>query len=100
MYKRQVLEDTGFEIEGHWGTFASMKDYKDELTPAQREVWDQLRDYYDTNYLATVMAPLVPQHSRNVLWQLKPGNVNRQFPALRDVEGRWGSSEEWEKLCP
>jgi|GEM_PF-1575056 len=97
-----ALEDTGFRIEGHWGTFASMKDYKDELTPAQREVWDQLRDYYDTNYLSTVLAPLVPQHSRNVLWQLKKGpqSEKRLFPNLRDVEGRWGSSEEWEKLCP
>tara|TARA_B100000287_G_scaffold365834_1_gene360758 strand:+ start:24669 stop:25532 length:864 start_codon:yes stop_codon:yes gene_type:complete len=95
-----VLEDTGFEIEGHWGTFASMKDYKDMLTPAQREVWDQLRDYYDTNYLATVMAPLVPQYSRNVLWQCKVGNMTRKFPNLRDVEGRWGSSEVWQELQP
>ena len=96
-----ALEDTGFRVEGHWGTFASMKDYKDELTPAQREVWDQLRDYYDTNYLSTVMAPLVPQHSRNVLWQLtKDQSLPRLFPSLKDVEGIWGSSEEWEKLCP
>lgn len=96
-----VLEDTGFEIEGHWGTFASMKDYKDELTAAQREVWDDLREYYDTNYLATVMAPLVPQHSRNVLWQCRPRQTNawtRKFPNLKDVEGRWGSSEVWQEL--
>ena len=78
-----------------------MKDYKDELTPAQKEVWDELRQYYDTNYLSTILAPLVPAHSRNVLWQLtKDQSVPRLFPNLRDVEGIWGSSEEWEKLCP
>lgn len=97
-----VLEDTGFRLDGHWGTFASQKDYKDELTHAQREVWGSLRQYYDTNYLSTVMAPLVPQHSRNVLWQLRyaPHETERMFPCLRDVEGRWGSSTEWETLCP
>ena len=97
-----ALEDTGWRVEGHWGTFASMKDYKDELTAAQREVWDDLRNYYDTNYLATVMAPLVPAHSRNVLWQLKfdPSSQDRLFPGLRDVEGIWGSSDKWEELCP
>ena len=66
-------------------------------------MWEQLREYYDTNYLATILAPLVPKHSRNVLWQLKPrdlGSAQRMFPNLRDVEGKWGSSEEWEKLCP
>lgn len=98
-----TLEDAGFRIEGHWGTFASMKDYKDDLTQAEREVWDKLRDYYDTNYLATILAPLYPHRSRNVLWQLKfePSNTsNRLFPALRDVQGPWTSSDLWEELQP
>lgn len=97
-----ALEDAGFRIEGHWGTFASMKDYKDELTGAQREVWDQLREYYDTNYLATIMAPLFPQLSRNCLWQLqyKPSDPRKIFPDLRDVPTPWTSSEHWEDLKP
>jgi len=97
-----ALEDSGFSIKGHWGTFASMKDYKDHLSESQREVWEDLRGYYDTNYLATIMAPLVPQHSRNCLWQLEapPTPEPRYFPGLRDIPERWGSSEIWEKLQP
>jgi SAM-dependent methyltransferase len=94
-----LLEDIGWRVEGHWGTFASMRDYKDQLPPAHKEVFDAMRDYYDSNYLATIFAPLYPQYSRNCLWQLKwnPGG-SRQFPDLRDVEGRWGSSEKWREL--
>ena len=96
-----ALEDSGFRIEGHWGTFASMKDYKHELTPAQREVWEQLREYYDTNYLSTILAPLIPEFSRNCIWQLhKDDTKPRLFQALADIPGRWGSSEHWKRLLP
>ena len=94
-----LLEDIGWQIKGHWGTFASMRDYKDELPQEEKKVFDKMRDYYDSNYLATIFAPLYPQYSRNCLWELtwKPG-ASRQFPDLRDVEGRWGSSEKWREL--
>ena len=94
-----LLEDIGWRVEGHWGTFASMRDYKDELPAAHKEVFDAMREYYDSNYLATIFAPLYPQYSRNCLWQLKwnPGGA-RRFPDLRDVDGRWGSSEKWKEL--
>lgn len=99
-----MIEDVGFGIQGHWGTFASIKDYKDELTQAQKEVFNDLRTYYDTNYLATIMAPLVPHKSRNVIWQLeKPAHnetYGRHFKNLRDVEGQWSSSDDWRQLQP
>ena len=99
-----MIEDVGLGIEGKWGTFASIKDYKDELTMAQKEVFDDLRTYYDTNYLATIMAPLVPHRSRNVIWQLiKPAHnetYSRHFKNLRDVEGQWSSSDDWRQLQP
>ena len=64
-----------FEIINHWGTFASQKEYEPYLTESQREVYDKLSEYYDINLLSNLMAPLVPEHSRNVLWECKLGKV-------------------------
>jgi hypothetical protein len=98
-----MIEDVGFAIEGVWGTFASIKDYKDELGE-HKNTFDQLRLYYDTNYLATIFAPLFPHRSRNCIWQLRknPNNEtwNRRFQSLRDVDTRWSSSEDWRQLQP
>lgn len=103
-----LLEDLGFCIEGHWGTFASQRDYKhwigkeypkdQVLIPNQ--LWENLSQYYDSNYLATIFAPLFPQHSRNVLWRVKhhTGQLFRQFPKLAEVPGPWTSSPKWEEL--
>lgn len=102
-----LLEDIGFVIEGHWGTFASQKDYKvhiqqeggpDTYIPA--DLWNKLSQYYDSNYLATIFAPLFPQLSRNVLWRVKhhTGQIFRQFPKLKEVPGPWTSSPKWEEL--
>lgn len=61
-----------FDIEAKYGTFASMKDYKEDLNDWQKEMFNALRDYYDTNLIANIMAPLVPaEHARNCLWVLK-----------------------------
>jgi len=61
-----------FVIEKKYGTFASMKDYKQDLTGWRKEMFEALKDYYDTNLIANIMAPLVPaEHARNCLWVLK-----------------------------
>jgi len=95
-----ALEDTGFSIEGHWGTFASQKDYKNLMTPELQNIWSAFRDYYDSNMLSVIFAPLFPAQSRNCMWELKynPGNKNRIFPPLSEVPGPWGSSEIWDTL--
>jgi hypothetical protein len=64
------LQDAGFKIKGHWGTFASLKDYAHLLPPTMQESFNELRAYYDVNMLACVFAPLFPAQSRNCLWQL------------------------------
>lgn len=72
---QEAILAAGFEIVRKYGTFASQKDYVGTLTPAQLEVYDQLKDYYDTEVLATVMAPLVePELARNCLWVLRNAN--------------------------
>lgn len=62
-----------FDIEAKYGTFASIKDYKEEIAEDWRQVmFDELRKYYDSNMLSVIMAPLIkPEHARNCLWVLK-----------------------------
>lgn len=106
-----LIEDLGWVIEGHWGTFASIKDYEPHITKRYGEdvhnAFRLLREYYDTNILANVFAPLFPDKSRNCLWQLRhPDNSRwfgkappaRQFPPLETVDGPWTSSEKWQDL--
>lgn len=61
-----------FTIEHKYGTFASIKDYKEDLTGWKKEAFNELKKYYDTNLLSNMMAPMIPaEHARNCLWVLK-----------------------------
>lgn len=61
-----------FTIEHKYGTFASIKDYKEDLVGWKKEAFEELRKYYDTNLLSNMMAPMIPaEHARNCLWVLK-----------------------------
>lgn len=97
-----LLEDLGFEILGHWGTFASIKDYKGQLEEdGFGDLFKELREYYDTNVLATFFAPLYPHLARNCLWELscEPGeNYERSFLSLADVDEPWTSNKNWRDL--
>ena len=80
-----LIEDLGYKVEGVYGTFASIADYQDELGDVViydkdtgavmshndvTHVFAALRNYYDTNVLATILAPLFPAKARNCLWHL------------------------------
>lgn len=67
----KTLLSERFEIVAHYGTFASQKDYKDKLSEKGKEIFEKLSAYYDTNIVAVLFAPLVPQFSRNVVWKCK-----------------------------
>lgn len=61
-----------FVIEKKYGTFASMKDYKSSLKDWQLPMFEALKEYYDTNMISVIMAPLVDASlARNTLWCLK-----------------------------
>ncbi len=77
----KAFEMAGFEIIGNYGTFASISDYQHMMSKEQLGIFERLRDYYDTNVLATIFAPLFPAGSRNNLWVLR----NRWTPANSDV---------------
>ncbi len=69
-----LILSAGFEIVNKFGTFASIKDYKNLLNDWQTKMFDSLREYYDTNLLSNLMAPMFPEQSRNCLWVLKQNN--------------------------
>ena len=63
-----------FEIEAHYGTFASQRDLEPNLSDSEKQVYDKLKEYYDSNFVSILMSPLYPQHSRNVIWKCKLKN--------------------------
>lgn len=71
-FKLQAKLEEFFTIEKKFGTFASIKDYKEDLTGWRKEAFEELRKYYDSNLLSNMMAPMMPaEHARNCLWVLK-----------------------------
>lgn len=100
-----VLEAAGFVIKNVYGTFASIKDYEPYMDAGHREAFNDLRDYYDVNFLACVFAPFYPQYSRNCLWELGLQSesevklhANRKFQPLTSVPEPWGSSSLWREM--
>lgn len=57
-------------IKKSFGTFASIKDYKPIMNDWQIKMFETLKEYYDSNLLSNLMAPMFPEHSRNTLWIL------------------------------
>jgi len=92
-----LIEEAGFAIPEHYGTFASITDYKECLIVEYGEVglsiFNNLRNYYDSNVLAVIFAPLFPAQSRNCLWHCtKAGNgYVRQFRQLSEIPKPWGN---------
>jgi hypothetical protein len=95
-----MLMQSGFIIENNHGTFASMSDYVHKMNPAYKEVFDDLRDYYDSNVLSVIFAPMFPAQSRNCLWELRLPKKGEQpnWPWLESQQKPWGSSAQWESM--
>lgn len=95
-----LLEHVGFTIERNFGTFASIRDYKDKLAEhGLVKTFDLLKAYYDVDYLATIFAPLFPACARNNLWELslnKKKLLRNTFPALSTcVNVKHSSNQGW-----
>ncbi len=64
------LISAGFTIDKTFGTFASIKDYKNEMNEWQTEMFNSLKEYYDVNLLSVIMAPIMDsKYARNILWR-------------------------------
>jgi SAM-dependent methyltransferase len=93
-----MIQHVGLAIVGVWGTFASQRDYKEHLKrDGHWELFEKLSAYYDSNYLATIFAPLYPALSRNCLWHLrKTGTPVVDFPSIKQLsDPLHSSSETW-----
>lgn len=110
-----LIEDLDFEIQAHYGTFASISDYIDQLANDSNQdrddktdygsvltafdAFNRLREYYDTNVLAVIFAPLYPQFSRNCLWELRPGLKTRKFSVLSGIPQPWSQHRDFLELA-
>lgn len=104
-----LLESEGLQIVNYYGTFASQKDYKlrqwiddselDHDCVVLNKLWEALGDYYDSNYLSTIFAPLFPAQARNCLWHCRVAEPSYQpaFGTPSDEEP-FTSSEKWKEL--
>lgn len=89
-FMRASLWLLGFNVEKHWGTFASERDYEKEIVKKfgieGRRIFDLMGEYYDTELRATFWAPLFPQHSRNVIWRIRKGTERRDNGFMSTVK--------------
>lgn len=87
-----MLEAAGWRIKNNYGTFASQTDYKDEMNDEMTSIYESLKDYYDTEMLAILFAPLFPDKARNCLWHCnKTGE--RKFKDLEDIPKPWSQND-------
>ena len=96
-----VFERHGFHVEHVYGTFASIKDYE-HLIMQQKlsDIFLKLREYYDTNFLSCIFAPLFPAQSRNALWELRKATDKdkARFDDITNIQEPWSSSEKWNDM--
>jgi len=99
-----LLITAGFCVERRYGTFASQSEYKgrlDHILDAQgaNKIFDMLSEYYDSNVLSTIFAPLIPTLSRNVMWVVsKQPNYEALVHINHPQHQPWSSSDDWEQL--
>jgi cyclopropane fatty-acyl-phospholipid synthase-like methyltransferase len=79
---KDLLEQAGFDVCKRFGTFASQRDYKPHLNEWQRNMFDALKDYYDSTMIANIFAPLFPDYSRNNIWVLKKKSSLKLIPKM------------------
>lgn len=90
-----MIKLAGLRISTVYGTFASQKDYKKLLSPNDRAMFDKLGEYYDSNVLACIFAPLFPAESRNCLWVLNYA-AKPELPTVKGLDAALHSnSAEW-----
>ena len=96
---KAALWDHGFVVEAVYGTFASQTDYKHLLKPEDASVFNRLSDYYDSNLLSVMLAPLYPAGSRNALWVCSKALAPTPVSKLAEVPGPWSQNPDWKELA-
>jgi 2-polyprenyl-3-methyl-5-hydroxy-6-metoxy-1,4-benzoquinol methylase len=89
-----ILERVGWNIKSNYGTFASQSDYLGLMSDVEQLIFHRLSEYYDSNLLAVIFAPLFPHASRNCMWHCRKEPVEPQFPFLEDIAQPWGQHRD------
>lgn len=100
-----MIEASGFRIAEQYGTFASQSDYKHKFFDQYADgakLYNQLSKWYDSNYLATILAPLFPREARNCFWSLELRDESDPFlyDHIFKVSEPWSSSTYWRDMDP
>jgi len=66
-----VIEMAQLRVVKRFGTFMNLNEVKKCATPAQKEVFEQLKAYFSADVLSNFLAPLHPDHARNNIWVLE-----------------------------
>jgi 2-polyprenyl-3-methyl-5-hydroxy-6-metoxy-1,4-benzoquinol methylase len=66
-----LFDEAGFEIVRRFGTFISAQDIKRVALGSDWLTYQSLLEYYGHDVMATFLAPLYPDDSRNNLWVAK-----------------------------
>jgi 2-polyprenyl-3-methyl-5-hydroxy-6-metoxy-1,4-benzoquinol methylase len=83
-----LLEFCGFEILAHFGTFASQSEIEPKIHEYNLTSWyEKLSNYYDSNVLSTIFAPLFPEQSRNVIWHCRKSKTVPYEGVFGPIEG-------------
>lgn len=64
----ELIESSGLKIIKTFGTFADMSAIKKHSNTAMKYMYGELSKYHDVNLLSVLFAPMIPEHSRNVLY--------------------------------
>ena len=82
MTREQVIEqltNAGWIIDKNLGTFSTRQDLRPFLSKEHRKLYDEMSEYYCGHMMATIFAPLYPEHSRNNLWVCKKERTQYAF---------------------
>ena len=96
-----VFQKLGLEVQEVYGTFASQCDIEGVLDTSEHSTYSKLKEYYDSNLLSCLFAPLHPEYSRNCLWVLSKNTLTASIPTtygFEHITEPWSSSEKWEDL--
>lgn len=71
------IENAGLAVVRRFGTFMNWHEIKKCASPGERQLLEELKEWYSTEVLSTFLAPKYPDNSRNNLWVLcKPSDLD------------------------
>lgn len=70
--QKLIDKSGGWEVERRFGTFGNWPQMRKVVTLAERNLYEDLHQYYSHEVLSCFLAPKYPDQSRNNSWLLRP----------------------------